>query len=209
MKRILIVGAHSDDPIIGAGGTARELAKIGNHVAVVSVCGDRIAGYEEAIRLLGAEPIHFDFSYGDIPDEKLSQLLREFFNNFKPDIIFTHWGNEILYDHGVVSQNVLKVARLYEKEVFFFEIPASSLEFTFDVAVDISESFDFKKRAIEVMKEAFDERVFREEVYPSIVYPSGFRGIQVGCKFAEVFKHAGSRFPLSPFRRRLLKLEDL
>ncbi len=209
MKKVLVVGAHSDDPIIGAGGTIKELAKLGHQIVVVSVCGDRIDGYVDAIRFLGAEPVYFEFSYGKICEEDLARLLEDLFKKVNPTFVFTHWEKEILYDHGLVSEKVLKLTRLYEKELFYFEIPASSLDFTFDLAVDITNSYTYKKQAIEMMRKAFDERVFVEEIYPSIIYPSGFRGIQVGCNFAEVFKHAGSRFPLSPFRRKLVDPVDL
>lgn len=209
MKRILIVGAHSDDPIIGTGGTIRELSKLGNNVCVVSVCGDRIEGYVEAIRLLRAEPLYFEFSYGEIEEDILSKQLEELMKKFDPDIIFTHWHSEILYDHETVSRHTIRLARKFEKEIYLFEIPASSLDFQFDVAVDVTDSYEYRKNAIEMMKNAFEKEVFEKEIMPSIIFPPGFRGIQVGCPYAEVFKHLGSRFPLSPYRKRLLDLSKL
>lgn len=209
MKKILVVAAHSDDPIIGAGGTVRELSKLGNNVSVVSVCGDRIEGYVEAIKLLRAEPLYFDFSYGRIDEDIFSKRLEELMKNFNPDIVFTHWHSEILYDHEIVSKHTINLARKFEKEIYLFEIPASSLDFHFDVAVDVTDSYEYKKKAIEMMKNAFEKEVFEKEIMPSIIFPAGFRGIQVGCSYAEVFKHLGSRFPLSSYRKRLLDLSKL
>lgn len=209
MKRILVVAAHSDDPIIGAGGTMRELSLRQNRVCALSVCGDRIDGYVEAMKLLGAEAEKFGFSYGQIDEVALSKELRRFMESFDPDIVFTHFYSEILYDHEVVSKVTIDVARRFEKEIYLFEIPASSLDFQFDVAIDISDSYEFKKKAIELMKNAFDEDVYEKEIMPSIIFPAGFRGIQTGCAYAEVFKHLGSRFPLSPYRKKLIDLEKL
>ncbi|MEN3008564.1 PIG-L deacetylase family protein [Pseudothermotoga sp.] len=209
MKKILIVGAHSDDPIIGVGGTIRELSKLGNSVTVLSVCGDRIEGYTEAIELLSAEPVYFDFSYAQIDEDDFFKQLEELMKKLNPDIVFTHWHSEILYDHEVVSKHTIKLARKFEKEIYLFEIPASSQDFQFDVAVDVTGSYEYKRKAIEMMKDAFKEEVFEKEIMPSIIFPTGFRGIQVGCPYAEVFKHLGSRFPLSPCRKRLLDLSKL
>lgn len=209
MKKVLVTSAHSDDPIIGMGGTIKQLILNGYHVCVLSVCGDRILGFNDAIKMLGAQPVYFEYRYGQIDEEKLFDDLKKLLEGFDPDVVFTHWHTEILYDHEIVSQQTVKLARRFEKEIYFFEIPASSIGFDFDVAVDITDSFNYKKMAIELMKDAFDEHVFLKEIMPSIIYPAGFRGIQVGCEFAEVFKHYGSRFPLSPFRKRVIDITQI
>lgn len=209
MKRILVISAHSDDPIIGMGGTIRQLVLNGDQVCVLSVCGDRILGFNDAIKMIGAQPVYFDYSYGQADERRLFDDLKELFERFNPDIVFTHWHKEILYDHEIVSHQTIKLARKFEKEIYLFEIPASSIGFDFDVAIDITNSFEYKKMAIELMKDAFDERVFLKEIMPSIIYPAGFRGIQVGCEFAEVFKHYGSRFPLSPLRKKVIDIAQI
>lgn len=209
LKKILVTSAHSDDPVIGMGGTIRQLSLNGNQVCVLSVCGDRISGFKDAVETLGAQAVHFDYSYGKIDEAKLFEDLKELFEQFNPHVVFTHWHTEILYDHQVVSEQTIRLARRSEKEIYLFEIPASSIGFDFDVAIDITASYEYKKKAIELMKDAFQERVFTEEIMPSIIYPSGFRGIQVGCEFAEVFKHYGSRFPLAPFNKRLVHITQI
>ena len=198
--RILVVAAHSDDPVIGMGGSIKKLSKEGNEILVLSVCGDRISGFKSAMGFLGAQSEAFDYSYGNIDESSLRKEVEDVVEKFTPDLVFTHWNKEILHDHEVVSHVVYGIARKYDVNLLMYEIPASSLEFSFNVAVDITEYYEFRKEAIEMMREAFDGKVFEEEIMPSIVYPPAFRGIQVGVKYAEVFNLRGSRRPLSPYR---------
>ncbi|MGJ8455220.1 PIG-L deacetylase family protein [Pseudothermotoga sp. U03pept] len=209
LKKILVVSAHSDDSVIGMGGTIKRFTLNGHEVHVISVCGDRIVGFEDAMKLLGAKPMYFQYSYGKINQHQLSEDLRKVFQELDPQIVFTHWDKEILYDHQIVSEQTVRLARTFEKQIYLFEIPASSIDFDFDVAVDITQFFEFRKKAIELMKDAFEEKVYLKEILPSIVYAPGFRGIQVGCEFAEVFKYCGSRFPLAPYRKKLLDIASI
>ncbi|MEJ5230164.1 MAG: hypothetical protein WHT65_09200 [Pseudothermotoga sp.] len=209
MRKVLVTSAHSDDSIIGMGGTLRKLTSNGYEVFVLSVCGDRITGFDDAIKMLGAKPLYFDYSYGKINEQRFSEELRKLFDQIDPQVVFTHWEKEILYDHQLVSRQTMELARNYEKEIYMFEIPASSIDFDFDMAVDITQFFEYRKKAIELMKGAFEEKVYLKEILPSIVYAPGFRGIQVGCDFAEVFKYCGSRFPLAPYRRKLVDIASI
>ncbi|MGC9797425.1 hypothetical protein MNL76_10305 [Fervidobacterium riparium] len=209
MRRALVVASHSDDPIIGMGGTIKKLTSNDYEILVLSVCGDRILGFEDSVRLLGAIPMYLNYSYGNIDIEKFKTDLEKIIEDFNPKIVFTHWHEEILYDHQVVARQTLELSRKYEKKIYMFEIPASSLEFEFDTAVDISEYYRQKVNAIQLMRHAFEKHVYSDEILPSILYTSGFRGVQVGCRYAEVFKSSGSRFPLAPYRNILTRTDNL
>ena len=199
MNKILAISAHSDDLIIGLGGTISKLSNLGKEVYALSVCSDRIEGFDKAINSLGANPLTLNYSYSMVEEFSLEKKLEDLFMKIKPDFIFTHWTNEILYDHLVVSKVSIKLARKFESNIFLYEIPASSVNFDFNVAIDIGENYFKKIEAILMMKEAFSNEVFKKEIYPSVIYTSPFRGIQVGVQFAEVFKNLGSRKPLSPY----------
>lgn len=205
MEKILVIAAHVDDPIIGMGGTIAVLHNKGYEILVISSCNDRSSGYEDAIEYLGGKSLKFDFSYGRINLDNLKTAVENEIKKFKPTILFTHWHNEILEDHEIVSKISVQLARQYElRELFLFEIPATSLNFQFDVGVNISETYSKKREAIEMLK-GIDKETFNTEILPSILYSSGFRGIQFGCKFAETFKSLGSRKPLAPYYRRLVE----
>lgn len=209
MKSVLVAAAHVDDPIIGAGGVIGLLSDLGYRTHVLSVCGDRSEGYEEAIANLGGTPLKFDYSYGSVEkSDRLVGMLQELFKSISPDIVFTHWSDEILIDHQIVSETVIEIARRQDvSELYLFEIPASSVNFHFDVSVDITQFYSKKVNAIKMLR-GIDSTVFEREIWPSIAYTSGFRGIQVGCQYAEVFKFYGSRKPLSPYHKTLISWSD-
>ncbi|MDK2945851.1 MAG: hypothetical protein PWQ85_623 [Geotoga sp.] len=204
MNKILAISAHSDDLIIGLGGTISKLASLGYEVHALSVCNDRIEGFNKALTFLGAKPLTFNYEYSKVDENSLINNLENLFNKIKPNTIFTHWENEILYDHYVVSEISIKIARKYEANILQYEIPATSVNFEFNVAIDIENNYFKKIKAMLMMKNAFSNEVFKNEIYPSVIYTPPFRGIQVGVKYAEVFKNLGNRFPLSPYHYMLI-----
>ncbi len=202
-KSAVVVAAHSDDPIIGMGGTISLLSSEGWKVEVVVACGDRAHGFEESIERLGGIPLLLDHTFASIDEDRLRGQLEDIFTSSNPDMVFTHWEREILVDHEVVSKITYHLARKREREIFMFEIPASSVNFSFNVAVDISDHYEKKREAINLLKGSFKPEVFENEILPSVVHAPAFRGIQVGCKYSEVFHYLGSRKPLSPMRHTL------
>lgn len=209
MKSVAVICAHSDDAVIGCGGTIKLLSEAGIEVNVVSVCGDRVFGFENSMSLLQAKPLMLNYSYGSIDVNSFEKDIMNVFEKINPDIVFTHWKDEILLDHEVVSAVVSRLVRKKEKELIYFEIPASSIDFEFNFAFDITRMYGDKVKAIMEMKDAFTESVFREEVLPSVIYTPGFRGVQVGCKYAEVFNFYGRRKPLSPHWWTIRSVSDL
>ena len=104
-KRILIVAAHPDDEILGAGGTIARHGLQGDQV-VMAIAADRgTARYDDekielvrqccrvAARRLGITEVHF----GDFADQKLdvvpildiTQWLEGIANQFQPSVIYT------------------------------------------------------------------------------------------------------------------------
>jgi len=168
LEKILVIAAHVDDPIIGMGGTIAVLHNKGYEILVISACNDRSSGYEDAIEYLGGKSLKFDFSYGRINLDNLKTAVENEIKKFKPTILFTHWHNEILEDHEIVSKISVQLARQYElRELFLFEIPATSLNFQFDVGVNISETYSKKREAIEMLK-GIDKETFNTEILPSM-----------------------------------------
>lgn len=91
VKRVLVTCAHSDDAVIGCGGTIKEFTDKGIEVLAVSICGDRINGFDRAMGMLGADFVALKNSYGKInTDVMISDL--KIFSKISILTLFSHIG---------------------------------------------------------------------------------------------------------------------
>lgn len=134
-RRILCLGAHSDDIEIGAGGTLLELAETGSDLqicwVVFSAPGERAAeARASASDFLSAVPNHEikigAFSESYFPNEW--PFIKDWFEaiktQFDPDIIFTHYRNDRHQDHRVVSDlcwNTFRNHLILEYEILKYD----------------------------------------------------------------------------------------
>ena len=141
--------------------------------------------------------------FGDNPlrmtQDRIETLAKEI-SDFKPDIILTHWKNEVTYPtHWVTSDNVMKAAQLAHLRteswnIRFFEPnlgTAVRVGFIPDFYVDISSVFEKKLKALRAL-------AAQPELIHNYTVCGQWRGRESGCEYAEGFVH----FPPVP---RLLK----
>jgi LmbE family N-acetylglucosaminyl deacetylase len=150
--RTLIVAAHPDDEILGAGGTAIALAGHGHEVFLI-ILGEGIASRfpqrdaETAARvrelheqchkvaqLVGATEV----SLHDLPDNQFDTLpllnvvktVEELIERIRPEVVFTHHGGDLNVDHAVTHRAVLTATRPVKghpvREVYTFEVPSAT-----------------------------------------------------------------------------------
>ena len=144
MKKILIFGAHLDDAELGMGGT---IAKLTDY-AYVSLCvfcrGDRPGfehvqnarqqAIEENVKSLRIDNL-IQYDYSDItldtvPFIELSSTCTALVNDLMPDVVFTHYSNDINVDHRIVSDATRVACRPREgcsvRELYEYSIPGST-----------------------------------------------------------------------------------
>jgi LmbE family N-acetylglucosaminyl deacetylase len=214
-RRILVFGAHIDDEIIGPGGTIARLSKAGAEVTVVTFTGgtkdtgysrvelkDKIAQLrrEEAAaadRVLGVSERIFlgRPSQGVVNDTATYQECVRLIRHYKPDVIFTHWGEDKHRDHRAVSE-VTDEARwkawdhvladlgepYYTPELYFYEINELFPHPT--ILVDISDTITIK---LEAMKCATSQLDVLPGVVSFIRGVGAARGFLRGTEYAEAF----------------------
>ncbi len=122
-RRLVIVGAHPDDPETCAGGLAALATRAGHEVALVyltdgqaGVPGIDAAGAAalrraEAVRAcaaLGAVPVFLGMADGgSTVDDASLRSVRDALERLGPDIVVTHWPIDTHRDHRVCSSLVL------------------------------------------------------------------------------------------------------
>ena len=156
MSVILVVAAHPDDEILGAGATiARKVAEGDSAFALILGEGQtsrwkrRDQAPETAVSALhhdsvkAAEMIGYtDIYFENLPDNRFDsvdlldviKLVEEYTDKVKPDIIYTHYAKDLNIDHRITSRAVLTATRpagnYCVKEIYEFET-VSSTEWNF------------------------------------------------------------------------------
>jgi len=132
VERILCLGSHCDDVEIGCGGTLLTLLarKPGIHVDWVVFSSDAEreaearAGAEVFLERAGSSSVaihsfrgsYFPYVAGDIK-ETFDALGRD----TRPDVVFTHWRDDLHQDHRVLSELALNTFR--DHLILEYEIP--------------------------------------------------------------------------------------
>lgn len=155
--RILVVAAHADDEVLGAGGTLYSAIRTGAsvHVLIMST-GSLSRDIDEANRAtLKERRIHsatavattmgWTLSLCDFPDNAfdtirsldITKSIEATIIDFKPDVIMTHYPGDISRDHQIVSSSVVAASRptgddVNTPAILYFEV-ASSTNWNFGI----------------------------------------------------------------------------
>ena len=215
-SKILIVAAHSDDEVLGCGGTIAKLAMLGHKVGVVFMTNgvssrnekdeqkkieQRRSNSERAAEILGISYLN-QLDYPDncmdtVPLLQVTQSVEEEISKFQPETVFTHFVDDLNIDHSVAARATLTATRPFTgsliKKVLGFEVNSSTEwsfgapEFKPNYFVNISETFSVK---IDGM------RAYRNELRAG-PHPRSLQGIEAlaslrgnasGYQYAEAFK---------------------
>lgn len=205
--KILAIGAHLDDIEIACGGTLAKAVEAGHTVKalVMSRSGytnkegqvqrsDEVAVEEglEALRTLGIADIEvLDFETKDIPfTSQVVNAIDVRMAAFDPDIIFTHHPFDTHQAHEGVAKASIAAARR-RNTVFFYEpiTPSgrSYVAFRPQLYVDIESTLDKKIRSLKCHKSEYN-KFGAEDWIEGVRCRCGFRGYEIGKKFAEAFE---------------------
>ena len=195
---ILLLGAHSDDIEIGCGGTILSLIDGYPDLSITWVVfGAKDLRVQEALdsaqsflaQVEHKEIIVRDYKDGFFP--YIGASIKEFFEELKqkvsPDIIFTHYRNDLHQDHRLICEltwNTFRNHFILEYEIpkFDGDIGSPNLFFHLD------ETIGKKKIALllEHFKTQTDRHWFNEETFFSILRLRGIES-RAPSKFAEAF----------------------
>lgn len=219
MNKILIVASHPDDEILGCGGTIlkhidnwdkvsililgegitsrdkkRDIKKRRNEIVDLGRKAIKVSEFLDISRLhLGSYP---DNRFDTVPFLDIVKTIEEFKDKIRPNIIYTHYYNDLNIDHKITFQTVMTATRPIEgetvKEIYSFEIP-SSTEWNFrnngfspNTFIDISNYIDKKIEAFKIYESEI--RKFPHPRSPEAIrVKAKMWGSVCGYMFAEAF----------------------
>lgn len=202
-KKVLVIGAHPDDPETGCGGTMILMKKAGYDVTCVYLtrgeAGIQGKSHEEAARIRTEEvnnackvtgAKHIFLTQIDGQTEVNKARYDEMFKLIQdedPDIVLTHWPIDGHRDHRVCSVLVYDTWRRSGRsfDLYYFEVMTGTQTQNFQPTdyVDISSVVEEKHKACWCHVSQDMPPLFEGWHTPMEV----FRGIENRCKAAEAF----------------------
>jgi LmbE family N-acetylglucosaminyl deacetylase len=215
-KRILVVAAHPDDELLGAGGTLRKQVEAGNDVfcfilgegaasrdGVSSDAVEKLQGdARRAGDIIGFRDVQFvrfpDNAFDTVGLLRLTKEVERVIAAVKPQSIYTHHEYDLNIDHRLTFQAVLTAARPCNTDrpdaLYTFETLSSTewqskdhKQFAPNTYVNIEGTLEKKIAAMR----AYASEI-REYPHPrsaeGIRIVAAFRGLESGCAFAEAFR---------------------
>lgn len=219
MKKILIIAAHPDDETLGCGGTISRLVSEGAK-AYTLILGEGITSRDEkrnrdkrneeiqklkqqiekANELIGVSKIFsFDFPdnrFDSIPLLDIVKKIEEIKKQVKPDVIFTHFKNDLNIDHKKTYESVITATRPLKNEtvktIYSFEVLSSTewnypTTFSPNVFFDITKTIDKKIAAMKCYKNELRSFPHPRSI-ETIESNAKTWGSKIGCGFAEAFE---------------------
>ncbi len=217
-KRCLIVAAHPDDEVLGCGAVAARLSGQGAEVYSL-ILGEGVTSRDskrdtekrngqinnlkkqvkEANNILGIK----DVILHDFPDNRFDQtalldivkVIEKVKHDLRPNIIFTHYKNDLNIDHRITYDAVITATRPMPEEsvneIYCFEVLSSTewnypLTFSPNVFFDVTDTIDIKEKALDIYLSEL-------KAFPHPRSQEGVRlnarswGMKCGLEYAEAF----------------------
>ncbi len=201
--KVLVIGAHPDDPETGCGGTMILLQKAGYEVVSVYLtrgeAGINGKTHDEAARIrtaealkacevIGARAVFLSQIDGscEITADRYKEVL-DLIKKEDPELVLTHWPVDSHRDHRICSDLVydawLRMNRGFALYYFEVESGIQTENFSPTDFVDITDVVDLKHKACYCHVSQKVEEVYKE----AHKMMEEFRGLQIRRKYGEAF----------------------
>lgn len=210
--KILVCGAHPDDPETGCGGSIGKFVSRGHQVSALYLtrgeAGIKGKNYDEAAEIRSAEAIEACRVMGakalfasqidgnTVINKQAYEEIARIIQKEAPDVVFTHWPIDTHPDHRICSNlvyntwNRFRADEFLAFELYYYEVLTGEQTQNFHPThfMDITGTAELKKEAS--MKHVSQNP---GHWYSHHQKMDEFRGFQYkpGCKYAESFIHQG------------------
>ena len=214
----LVVVAHPDDEVLGAGATINKLINNGNEVAVCTMANHAAAranisdtladDQKRAMEILGVNKVYSaDFpniKMNTVPHLNLVQFIEKCIEDFGAEAIITHHPSDTNIDHQETSRAAQAACRLFQRKpgvpvlkLFLYMEVLSSTEWSLDSSTDrFMPNFfvEIGQKGVETKLKALKayKGVMRDYPHPrsdeAIRGLAAYRGSTAGFLYAEAFE---------------------
>ncbi len=216
MEKVIVISAHPDDEILGAGGTLLKHKANGDILAwliVTNISEEMGFGFEKvnlrqieienvANRIGCSEVYKLDYptmSLNPITVNEMIPKISKIFSDFKPTVIYVMNRSDAHSDHRYTFEAVVACTKSFRypfiKKVLMYEC-ISETEFAPmlhekvfipNYFVDISDFFEEKLSIMEIYDSELGDHPFPRSL-KNIESLAVFRGASVGVKYSEAFQ---------------------
>lgn len=205
--KVLVVAAHPDDEILGVGGTIYKHGESGDNIYVCIATNAyepqwskqymkiKIKEQKKVDKLFGIKKrFNLDLPtvrLNVVPHGELNKKITDVIDEVKPDIVYTHFENDLNYDHtlifraSVVATRPPKTIKLLCYETLS-ETEWNNKPFQPNVWVDITKFIDKKTKAFQIYKSEVKDYPHPRSV-EGIRTLAKKRGTEVCMDYAEAF----------------------
>lgn len=218
MLNYLVVVAHPDDEVLGAGATIYKLNNQGHKVAVATMANHAAAranvsvtlqkDQQKAFKVLNIKKCYAaDFpniKMNTVPHLELVQFIEKCIEDWGAEVIITHHPSDTNIDHQETSRAAIAACRLFQRkegvprlrELSFMEVPSST-----EWSLNSAENRFIPNLYIEIGKEGVAKKLEALQAYTGVMRPyphprsqqaieglAAYRGSMAGCDYAEAFE---------------------
>ena len=208
MRKILILAAHPDDETLGCGGTIHRLSQEGDEIQLLTFTDgegargvtdkNRNTKLDDVAQVLGIKR-HASANFPDnamdsVPLIDLCKFIEQHVD-YTPDIIFTHYYNDLNVDHQLVAKATFTAFRPQQgtnHKIYSYFVPSST---DYNPVVNYEGRTYFKLSEDDVIAKHKALKVYDKEMrayphtrsYDNVQNLMKVWGSEVGTAFAEKF----------------------